>query len=45
MLQQAGFNTPATESVLIHSDAMIYEQLLSTMPSLTSSRRSPRSPT
>ena len=31
MLQQAGFNTPATESVLIHSNKMIYEQLLPTI--------------
>ena len=31
MLQQAGFDTPATESVLIHSNAMIYEQLLPTI--------------
>jgi uncharacterized membrane protein YdfJ with MMPL/SSD domain len=31
MLQQAGFKTPATESVLIRSDSMIYEQLLPTI--------------
>src|SRR5580765_8080888 len=31
MLQQAGFDTPATESVLIHSDSMIYEQLVPTV--------------
>ena len=31
MLQQAGFKTPATESVLIQSKAMIYEQLLPTV--------------
>ena len=31
MLQQAGFNTPATESVLVHSDSMIYEQLVPTV--------------
>jgi len=31
MLQQAGFNTPATESVLVHSDRLIYEQLLPTI--------------
>ena len=31
MLQQAGFDTPATESVLIQSKTMIYEQLLPTV--------------
>jgi hypothetical protein len=31
MLQQAGFDTPATESVLIQSETMIYEQLLPTI--------------
>lgn len=31
MLQQAGFKTPATESVLIQSKSMIYEQLLPTV--------------
>jgi uncharacterized membrane protein YdfJ with MMPL/SSD domain len=31
MLQQAGFRTPATESVLIHSNRLIYEQLLPTI--------------
>jgi putative drug exporter of the RND superfamily len=31
MLQRAGFKTPATESVLIQSKTMIYEQLLPTV--------------
>src|SRR5215217_5166332 len=31
ILQQAGFKTPATESVLVQSKAMIYEQLLPTV--------------
>ena len=31
MLEQAGFDTPATESVLVHSDSLIYEQLLPTV--------------
>ena len=31
ILQQAGFDTPATESVLIQSKSMIYEQLIPTI--------------
>ena len=31
MLQQAGFKTPATESVLVQLKTMIYEQLLPTV--------------